>query len=78
MLPLHLVTLATLALAVAGGLVAWRDWRRSGGEWPGEEGSVLARSRFMGVLGLLTSAFFALVIVAEWAAKLFLDPCVAI
>jgi hypothetical protein len=78
MLPLHLVTLATLALAVAGGLVAWRDWQRAGREWPGEAGTTLDRSRFMSVVGLMGSALFALTIVAQWLAKLFLDPCVAI
>jgi hypothetical protein len=78
MLPLHLVTLATLLLAASGGVVAWRDWRRAGGEWPGEAGTILERSRFMSVVGLMASALFALTILAQWAAKLFLDPCVAI
>ena len=39
---------------------------------------MLSRSRFMVVLGLLASAFFALVIVAQWTAHLFLDPCMAL
>ena len=78
MLPLHLVTLATLALALSGGAVAWRDWRRAGPDWPGEGGGTLDRSRFMSAVGLMASALFALAIVAQWLAKLFLDPCVAI
>ena len=78
MLPLHLVTLVTLLLAAAGGVVGWRGWRRGGGEWPGEGGTVLERSRFMSALGLMASALFALAIVAQWLAKLFLDPCVGI
>jgi hypothetical protein len=78
MIPLHLVTVVTLALAVSGGLVAHRDWKLSGAEWPGEEGGVLGRSRFMSALGILTASFFALVIVAQWLAKLFISPCIAI
>ena len=78
MLPLHLVTLVTLLLAASGGLVAWREWRRDGAEWPGEEATVLERSRFMSVVGLMASALFSLAILAQWAAKLFLGPCVAI
>jgi len=78
MLPLHLVTLLTLLLAASGGVVAWRDWRRAGGDWPGEAATILERSRFMSVVGLMASALFALTILAQWAAKLFLDPCVAI
>jgi hypothetical protein len=77
-LPLHLVSVATLLLAAAGGLVAWREWRRIGGGTPDEAGGTIARSRFMAVLGLLASAFFSLVIVAQWIASLTLDPCMGI
>ncbi|HEX2204586.1 MAG TPA: hypothetical protein VHG91_14840 [Longimicrobium sp.] len=78
MLLLHAVSLATLLLALAGGFVAWREWGRAGREWPGEGGGTLSRSRFMAALGLLASALFSLVIVAQWAASLFFDPCMAI
>ncbi|HEX2189627.1 MAG TPA: hypothetical protein VHG51_12045 [Longimicrobiaceae bacterium] len=77
-LPLHAVTLATLLLACAGGWVAWREWRRAGGEWPGEGGGTLSRSRFMTALGLLASGLFALVILAQWVALLFLNPCMGV
>lgn len=78
MLPLHLVTLVTLGLALAGGVVAWREWHRTGREPPGEGGSPVERARFMSAVGIMTAAFFALVILAQWAAKLFLDPCVSL
>jgi hypothetical protein len=68
MLPLHLLSLATLALAVAGGVVAWREWRRG----------TLPASRFMAVLGLLAAPLFGLTIVAQWVANLFLNPCMGI
>jgi hypothetical protein len=78
MLPLHLVTVATLSLAAAGGLVARRQWERVGRGWPGEGWGPEARSRFMAVIGMLASAFFAVAIVAQWISKLFLHPCMAI
>lgn len=72
---LHLTALATLALAGGGGALAWHEWRRTGGEWPGEAEGPVPRSRFMAMLGLLTSALFALVIVAQWIPVFILGPC---
>jgi hypothetical protein len=78
MLSLQLVSLGALLLALGGGVVAWREWRRAGRGWPGEGGGPVVRSRFMAVVGILASAFFALVIVAQWIAQLFLNPCMGI
>jgi hypothetical protein len=72
---LHVTHVVCLALAVAGGLIAWRSWRRSGREWPGEEGGVISRNRFMAALGVMTSAMFALVVFAQWLPTFFLSPC---
>jgi hypothetical protein len=74
-LSVHLVHLVCLALAVFGGVTAWRFWRRSGETWPGDEGGPVARSRFMAGLGFLTSALFALVILAQWIPSFMLSPC---
>jgi hypothetical protein len=78
MLPLHAVSLLTLLLALSGGVVAWREWKRAGREWPGEEGGPIGRSRFMAAVGLMASALFSLTILAQWAAHFFLNPCMAI
>lgn len=78
LVPLHVVTLATLLLTAAGGWVGWREWRRAGAEWPGEGDGTIPRSRFLAAIALLGSPFFALIILAQWAAKLFLDPCMGI
>lgn len=78
MLYLHAVSLATLLLALAGGWVAWREWRRTGREWSDERGGTIPRSRFMGALGLLASALFTLTILAQWIASFFLNPCMGI
>src|SRR5688500_18508563 len=53
---LHLVIAATLLIALAGGAVAWREWKRTGREGPGEGGGTIARSRMMVVMGLMASA----------------------
>ena len=72
---LHVSELAMLALAVGGGGLAWREWRRAGEERAGDEGGPLARSRFLAVLGMLTSALFVLAILAQWLPILVLGPC---
>ena len=71
----HLVSLAGLLAALWAALVAHREWRRiGGGEAGGSEPGVSGRSRFLAALGILTSALFALVIVAQWLPTFFLDP----
>lgn len=72
---IHLASVLALAMAVGGGVVGWREWRRVGGGWPGEGGSPESRSRFMAVIGLLASTLFAMAIVTQWLAQLFLNPC---
>jgi hypothetical protein len=71
----HVVHLVCLLLVVFGGLTAWRCWKATGETWPAGEGGPLARSRFMAGLGWLTSALFALVILAQWIPSFILDPC---
>ena len=78
MLYLHAVSVLTLLLALAGGWVAWREWKRTGREWAGEEPGAIPRSRFMVALGLLASALFSLTILAQWTASFFFNPCMAI
>lgn len=72
---LHLSSLATLLLALGGGWLAWREWRRTGEGWPGDAEGAVPRSRFLAMLGLLTSSLFALVVLAQWVPVLFLGPC---
>jgi hypothetical protein len=58
---------AALVLCVLGGLVAWRNWRRTHGERPGSAHHVLeagdGRTRFMALIGLLCSGLFGLAVV---------------
>jgi hypothetical protein len=72
---LHLVTVAMLLLAGAGGFMAWRGWQRTGRDWPDEGGGMLPRRRFMAVGGLLSSSMFFLVILAQGIPSFLLSAC---
>ena len=72
---LHLVTILFLLIAASGAFVAWRNWQLIGRKWPGEEGSVTERSRFMAAVGLLMSAIFIIALIAQWIPQFFYDPC---
>jgi hypothetical protein len=75
LLPVHLSFAGALALALVGTAVGWRQWRRWGSTWPGEEAGPEPRGRFMATIGLLAGAFSALVLAAQWLATVFLHPC---
>jgi hypothetical protein len=68
-------TLLMALVAAAGGLTAYRQWRHGGSEWKNEEGSPLARSRFMAIWGMGMGAIFVLSIIAMGAAAFFYSPC---
>ncbi|HYY94841.1 MAG TPA: hypothetical protein VE713_10010 [Pyrinomonadaceae bacterium] len=73
---LHAVSVAALGLTAGAGLLAWSNWREVGGDARQNEGaSVITRSRFMSVLGLLVSSLFFLVILAQWIASWVFGPC---
>jgi hypothetical protein len=72
---LHVTSLALLFLAFAGGAVAWRAHLVAGPDEARLASEPAGRTSFMAMLGLLSSALFALTIVAQWLAVVFLDPC---
>ncbi|HKP72773.1 MAG TPA: hypothetical protein VJT82_07540 [Pyrinomonadaceae bacterium] len=72
---LHVVTVVALLMTAGGAFVSWRVWRKTGREWPGGEGGAVGRSRFMAVLGLLTSAIFFLLILMQGVASFIVHPC---
>ena len=59
--PLHLTSLAAVLLNVAAFVLAWRIWHGAGAHWPGDEPEPRAQARFLGLTGLLASAFSVLV-----------------
>jgi hypothetical protein len=74
-LPLHLTALLALLLIAGAGVLSLRDWRRAGAEVPDAAGGPQARSRFMAVVGILSSIIFGLAVLAHWLATILLGPC---
>ncbi len=73
---LHVVSGLCLAAAILGGLIAGWEFFRGGDEPPDERAVGLeARRRFLSVEGLLTSALFVVVIIAQWTVVASLPPC---
>jgi len=78
---LHLVTLTTLGLIVGGGVAAWRAFEISRGAAADPHGELrghvvhVAREHFMAVWGLLSCAFFAVVVVATSIPSWVLNAC---
>lgn len=74
-LVVHAVPLVCLIVAIGAGLVARRDWRAVGGGVEDEEATVKTRTRFVALLGMMTSLFSSLVILAMWTAAFVFGPC---
>ncbi len=74
-LPVHLAHAGALLIALAGCLIAWRQWQRwrphGSSDGPGPE----PRSVFMAMLGVLVSGGFFLVMLALWLPTFWLHPC---
>lgn len=72
---LYFVSLLALIVSAASGILAWREWKQLGGEWPGEGGGAIPRSRIMALSGMVLSAMFCLVIIAQAVPELMLGAC---
>ena len=74
MWPFFVLSAAALAVAIAGGGIAWRVKRDAAGE-PEHAPTSRARGMFMAVCGIMLSAVFALAIVAQTIPMFVLEPC---
>lgn len=72
---LHLVPAAMLLTSLGLTLLAARIWRERGRDWETQAGSRDTRTRFMAIVGILSGASASLVIIAEWTAIFFHNPC---
>jgi hypothetical protein len=72
---LFAVTLVSLAVDAAAGLLAWRLWRGAGVEMPGEVGGAIAHERSLTLAGVLLSSLFFIVIVAQAVPNIILAGC---
>lgn len=72
----HTITVICAALALVAGVLSWRDWRRAGGGSPEKtDGGPVARDRFLGVLGMLSSLLSIMLIIAQGFASVYFDAC---
>ncbi|HJP95374.1 MAG TPA: hypothetical protein VJ875_25730 [Pyrinomonadaceae bacterium] len=74
-LALYVVTLAAMVLTVANAVVAYVIWKRAGVVWPTEAVDLATRTRFIAVVGILSSVMSFLVILAQGIATVLFDPC---
>jgi hypothetical protein len=74
-LALYVISLVALALCAASGMLAWRQWTELGREWPGGAGGALPRSRIMAIGGVLLSAMFFIVVLAQAIPEVLLEAC---
>lgn len=73
--PVHLAHLGALLIALAGTVIAWRQWQRWGRDLHSDGATPETRSHFMAELALLVSGGFTLVILALWLPAFWLHPC---
>ena len=72
---LFVITTLAVILIAGSGLLAWREWTVLGRIWPGETGGALARGLIMAAGGVLMSAMFFLVVLAQSIPELILGAC---
>ncbi len=72
---LYIVTVIALVIVAASGLLAWREWRQTGEEPPGEGGNPIARARAMAIGGVALSAMFFLTILVQAIPNVVLAGC---
>ena len=69
----------SIALAIVGGLVSWRNWRRTFNERPGSAHHLLdlgeGRTRFMAMCGMLASALFVYALLFGITALWLVPAC---
>ena len=71
---IHVLMGTFVLVAAIAGATSW--WFRSrAGSWSDDAGGVLARSRFMATVGLLTSAISVVAILMQWIPVFFIGAC---
>jgi hypothetical protein len=72
---LHLVTIASLAVVIGAAAISWIALTHTARDVPTDGGNPRQRARFMAVLGLTSSALFALQILAGAVPQGVIDAC---
>jgi hypothetical protein len=71
----HVSGLVAILLALAGAWAGWLVHARAENPQSNEGAGAVPRTRFLGTVGLCTSAVFALLLIAQWAAGFVISPC---
>jgi hypothetical protein len=71
----HVSGIIAILLALAGAWAGWLVHARSGNAQGNDGAGAVPRTRFLGTVGLCTSAVFALLLIAQWAAGFVISPC---
>jgi hypothetical protein len=73
---MHAVSIFFLAIDIAGGLVARREWIKLGSSDPEQLPAPLGTRRLMALMGMIGAFIFGLFIVAQWFPNFVLSECV--
>ena len=73
---LYVIGGLALLLSVASGLVAYNIWNEAGAELPGEYATRTDRTRLMVAVGMIFSALFSTILLAQLIATAILGPCI--
>jgi hypothetical protein len=68
---LHITSAVFIAIGIAAGILSWLNLGKAENAFEEERESIV----FMGRLGILTSAMFTLVMIAQVIPTFFIDPC---
>jgi len=74
---LHLLAVTALIGTIVLTMLAARIWREGGRAWETQAGGSETRTRFLAVIGMMSGVSGALIIIAQWLAIFFHDPCAA-
>lgn len=72
---LFAVRILALLLVAGSGLLAWREWTALGKAPPADTAGALGRTRIMALGGVLLSAMFFLVVLAQSIPEFVLRAC---
>lgn len=64
----HALSVGTLIPTLLAAIPCWRAWRSEGG---------LGGVQYLGAVGVLLNAIFALAIIAEWVPVFMIDSCLS-
>lgn len=74
---IHIVSVLTIVITIGCGLISWKLLRPAppSNSLTEPDETIPARPRFMAQMGLMSSALFTLVMIAQWIASFMIDPC---